>query len=343
MRILGKWLSALVLVGTSFFTTTYLLDEPEYNSSSPAPISSFKSFYEEKLALSASLKARPENEERYVEFKEGKTPIAFLYIHGFGASRKEGEDVMDRLATTFQANTYYLRLPGHGTNVEDHLRTPFQEYLKAAEEALFASQLIGDKVILVGTSMGGLISTYLASKHPELVSGVILASPFYDFADPSSNLYHFTWGATFVDLVMGKIRKSKEQDPNDESYKFWYRDQYYASIKNLMNIKRYFLAEDRFSKVEDPVLMFYYYKSEEEQDRSASVPAMLSGFEKLKKAEKPSPLLKAVQVENGAHVLMSKYSPSDKELILKESIEFTEKVTGIPSSTVKRLKIAQSK
>ncbi|MEO1224073.1 MAG: hypothetical protein AAFX92_07575, partial [Pseudomonadota bacterium] len=43
-----------------------------------------------------------------------------LYIHGFGASRGEGEYVFDRVAEKYRANTYYMRLPGHGTNKEDH-------------------------------------------------------------------------------------------------------------------------------------------------------------------------------------------------------------------------------
>jgi len=334
MRIFLKWVTTLTISLTSFLATTYFLGEPSYSSPDLPMPESFSSFYEAKLRESQEKNTRPGNEEKLQLMEKVKTEpeLAFLYIHGFGASRAEGEEVMDHLGRVFKAPVYYLRLPGHGTNVEDHLRTPFQDYMRTAEESLQAVQLLAPRVILVGTSMGGMISTYLAGKYPDKVAGVVLASPFYDFADPSAVLYHFTWGSGFIDLVMGKIRKSKELDPKDESYQYWYPNQYYAALQNLMNLKRYFEKENYFEKIQDPVLMLYYYKSPSEQDRSASVEAMLQGFQKIQAGKNPHPLNRAVSIENGNHVLLSRLVHSDKKRVTEEIIQFVEEATGLSAS-----------
>ncbi|TGN13756.1 alpha/beta hydrolase [Leptospira ilyithenensis] len=328
MKIFGKWITAILLILTSFLTTTYFLNQPNYNFQPESANLPFDSYFQKELEASKNEGTKEGNEERLIRFSEEKTPIGILYIHGFGASRAEGEEVMDKVADYFQANTYYVRLPGHGTNVEDHLNTPFQSYLQDAETALLESTQLGEKLVLVGTSMGGLISSYLAAKYPDKIAAVILASPFYNFSDPSANLYKFTWGSTFVDLVLGKIRKSAELDPKDQSYKFWYKNQYYGAVQNLMNLKRFIDQENPLSRIEEPVLVFYYYKSEEEQDRSASVSAMVSGFEKIQSGPKANPLNKIVKVEKGAHVLLSKYSETDKPLLFQEITEFITKTTG---------------
>lgn len=334
MRLFFKWLMAVAFLLSSFLTSTYYLGIPTYESPKTFQIpSDFAKFADEKISLSLSKGARKGNEEKYVPQKN--SPFAILYIHGFGASRAEGEYVVDELAQRFGASVYYVRLPGHGTNVEDHLVTPYTEYLKAAEEALFAIQATHERVVVVGTSMGGMLSTYLASKYPEKVTGLVLASPFYGFADPSSFLYNFTWGDTFVDIVMGKIRKSKELDPEDDSYSFWYRDQYYAALRNLMQLKRFFFSEERFSKVKAPVLMLVYYKSETEQDFSASVPEMIHAFEAMNSKSSNS---KLVKISDGAHVLFSKYIKTDKELISKEMTQFLEEVTGVKAKASQKSK-----
>jgi len=111
-----------------------------------------------------------------------------LYLHGFGASRGEGEWVADRVAAARGANLYYVRLPGHGTNPDDHASHGFEEYLDTAEDAFRMTETLGDRVILMGTSTGGLIATWLAARHPERVRALVLASPLYGFRDPMSAL-----------------------------------------------------------------------------------------------------------------------------------------------------------
>lgn len=325
MKKTGKIVGSIFIIIGVFFATTYYIDYPSYSYEKTSLPDNFEKFYKEKLEISKSKGARPGNEERLVRYSQGKTPIAILYIHGFGASRAEGEYVTDRVAKEFKANTYYVRLPGHGTNMDDHRDTGFAEYLKTAEDSFLMMEQLGEKTVIMGTSMGGLLTTYLASKYPEKISAIILASPYYDFKDKSGNLYNFIWGRSFVDAVIGDIRRNTK-DPDDPSFDYWYRDQYYAAIQNLNDLKRVIGTNEVFEKVTVPVLMFYYYKSEEDQDTSADVSRMLEVFEIFGKASKPHPLNKKVQVSDGAHVLLSEYVASDKELIIREAIDFINKI-----------------
>lgn len=332
MKILGKWLVATLLVLLSFLASTYKWKAPEYSFNQVSTYADFDEYYNKELETSKAEKTRPDNEEKLIRYSNEKTPIAILYIHGFGASRMEGEEVVNQVADAFQANIYYVRLPGHGTNVEDHKNTPFTSYLQDAETALLMSSALGEKVVLIGTSMGGLISTYLAAKHPDKIAAVILASPFYEFPDPTANVFKFSWGKTFIHLVMGEIRKSVEQDSKNDSYNYWYKDQYYDAIQNIMDLKRFVEKENSLSKIEDPVLMFYFYKSEAMQDRSASVKAMLSAFDTIQNSPKHNPLNKAVKIEDGDHVLFSKFAKVDKPLLLREMVTFITASTGVETA-----------
>lgn len=335
MKLFLKWTASLVLIFSSFLVSSYNYCIGDYNFDSSQKFENFESFYQNELEISKKENVRPENEELLIRYSDEKTPIAIIYIHGFGASRKEGDEVTNRLAEYFGANTYYLRLPGHGTNIEDHVQTDFTKYLQDAEASLIQAKELGHKTVLIGTSMGGFISTYLAAKHPELVDSLILASPFYDFADPSAHLYRFHWGKSFINAVMGEIRVSKK-DPKDESGKYWYMDQYYAAIQNILNLKRYIDHNDPYSKIKSPVLLMYYYKSEREQDFTASVPAMLKVYDKIQSGTDANPKNKLLKVEGGAHVLLSKYVKTDKPFIEKEMIEFIKNTTGAEQAKVSK-------
>jgi len=47
-------------------------------------------------------------------FKEQRTPVSILYVHGFSATSEEIRPVPDRLADALGANLVYTRLTGHG-------------------------------------------------------------------------------------------------------------------------------------------------------------------------------------------------------------------------------------
>ena len=131
---------------------------------------------------------KPNNQARIIwseNYKEKQSPIAFVYLHGFGASSREGEPIMSKLSKRYNANVYMSRLKEHGIKRADSFKdlTP-ENYLETAKEALSIGKLIGEKVILVSTSTGGSLSLKLASEDSS-IAGLIMYSPFIDLINPA--------------------------------------------------------------------------------------------------------------------------------------------------------------
>jgi len=107
-------------------------------------------------------------------FWTGK-PIGILLIHGFTATTVE----IRPLAQYFRRNGYSVAgplLPGHGTTAEDLNTKNWKEWVAAADQSYQLLKSSCERVIIGGESMGGLISLYLASIHPE-ITGLLLYSP----------------------------------------------------------------------------------------------------------------------------------------------------------------------
>jgi len=86
---------------------------------------------------------------------------------------------------------------------------------------------------------------------------------------------------------------------------------------------------ETFAQVKQPVFMGYYFKNEQEKDMVVSVAKMKEMFSQLgtpsaKKKELPFP-------KTGDHVIASSITSKDWQTVLFSSIEFLEKVVGVPA------------
>ena len=111
-----------------------------------------------------------------VDLGDPTAASACLLVHGYAGSRKDFSDLGQRLA---EAGLFVrlLRLPGHGTTVEDLGRQTPESLLQGASQELHALQGRFQAVSLVGFSMGGAISTLLASQEP--IARLVLLAPYY--------------------------------------------------------------------------------------------------------------------------------------------------------------------
>ncbi len=304
----------------------YLLYDPLPYEYEPQPLpDTFEEFLQQKLEASEAAGTREFNEEKLIRYAP-KTEYAVLYIHGFGASRGEGEYVFDRVAEKLQANTYYMRLPGHGTNKEDHANTTYKDYLDSVEEAFAMMPKLGDRILIGGCSTGATLATYLASKYPERVAGLILVSPFYEFRDPTtSTIAGMPGGETIITTVMGEVRDARwpEDDPENrkvEGYDGrWLTEQYYSAVVRLNALRAYVAKDHIYGRIIAPTLMLYYYKDEEHQDTVVSVEAMLAALAKFGELQEqgPHPLNRAVAVEDANHIMISEFVRTDKDFIMQ--------------------------
>jgi carboxylesterase len=70
-------------------------------------------------------------------------------------------------------------LPGHGTAIEDMVPTGWVDWSGAAEAAYQALAARCERVVVSGLSMGGSLSCWLATRHPE-IAGLALVNPMID-------------------------------------------------------------------------------------------------------------------------------------------------------------------
>lgn len=106
--------------------------------------------------------------------ESGTGAPTYVLVHGIGMGRRTWADLAASVART--GRVLALDLPGFGeaAEPEDALTMPeFGAYL--AE--LVAAEAPGERVVLVGHSMGTQIVAETAAQRPELVSGVVLIAP----------------------------------------------------------------------------------------------------------------------------------------------------------------------
>ncbi len=93
-----------------------------------------------------------------------------LVVHGFTGNPQSMRPIAEALAA--EGFTVDLPLlPGHGTAVEDMVETGFDDWLAETERAYGALAATCRAVAVVGLSMGGGLTAWLASDHPE-ISGI---------------------------------------------------------------------------------------------------------------------------------------------------------------------------
>jgi carboxylesterase len=102
-------------------------------------------------------------------------PQGALVLHGFTGTPQS----MRGLAEALGAAGFTVELPllpGHGTSVEDMTETSWEDWSAAAERAYQELASRCEKVVVAGLSMGGALTCWLASRHPE-IAGIAVVNP----------------------------------------------------------------------------------------------------------------------------------------------------------------------
>src|SRR5690606_17376561 len=99
---------------------------------------------------------------------------AVLLMHGYTGSPWELSYLASRLAD--EGYTVSVpRLPGHGTNSEDSMKSGAADWWRRAVDAYAELSLTGKEIFIAGLSMGALLTVLLAARTP--VRRIALAAP----------------------------------------------------------------------------------------------------------------------------------------------------------------------
>lgn len=286
----------------------------------PTKIDAEVARYERGFAL------KPDNQARIVwadSTKKEPTPYSIVYIHGYSASQGEGDPVHRNLAGTFGCNLYLARTEGHGLTSPDAMKgmTP-TDYLASAERALAIGKVLGKKVIVVGTSMGGMLTLYLASRHPE-IDGIVLYSPCVAVANPALKFITKPWGQQILDKTFPDQHVHSERT-TPERAQYWYAQYHSDGLKVLQMVLDTYATPETFARIKQPTFLGYYYKDDEHQDKTVSVAAALTMYDEL--GTPANMKQKEAFPEADAHVIASRYTTKDWPSVERATVKFMQEI-----------------
>jgi esterase/lipase len=331
MRTTGKWITAIVVV----LLTGYFIGPKAAAPKFIMPVTSLPvSLIDLEKKISTDEKEvkglKPDNEARIIwadSSKKEKTKYVFLYLHGFSASQAEGDPVHKNLAKKYHANLYLARLAEHGIEQGDStmINLTTDNYAASAEIALEVAKKLGDEVVVIGTSAGGTLTLFLASRHPE-IKAIVLYSPCVRLYDGTAAMLDKHWGLQVARLFSGGPMKNYEAD-NEVHARYWEVHYRIEALVALQNLITHTMNPEVFSEIRCPVFLAYYYKNENDQDKTVSVPAMLKMFGELGTPD--SLKEKMAFPETGAHVIASYIRSKDWQTVERETDIFLARIVKL--------------
>jgi pimeloyl-ACP methyl ester carboxylesterase len=173
-------------------------------------------------------------------------------------------------------------------------------YWESARDALAIGKKLGKKVILVGTSTGGTQALQLAAAYPGDVAGLILLSPNIAIKDPNAWLLNNPWGLQIARLVTGSDYVVAK-DTRAIYKKYWNTPYRLEAVVELQEMLEATMKASTFQRITQPLLLMYYYKDANNQDKVVRVDAMQKMFDQV---ATPISLKKEVALpKTGDHVI----------------------------------------
>jgi alpha-beta hydrolase superfamily lysophospholipase len=184
-----------------------------------------------------------------------RTPWSVVHLHGFSANRHETWPLSDRLADALGANLFETRLAGHG-RYDDALSTVSAEaWLVDVEEAIAIGRVLGDRVLVLGSAMGGTLATWFVQHHDDSGLALVLLSPNYGPRDDRSRFLTWPWSSQLLRLVMPRYRW---EPLNDTQASYWTLAFDSRALIEMMNLVEH-VRKTGTRRLDTPVLMMYSY------------------------------------------------------------------------------------
>lgn len=233
-------------------------------------------------------------------------PHGALVLHGFTGSPQSMRGVAQALADAGFA-VELPRLPGHGTSVEDMMTTSWGDWSSAAEAAYEKLAANCDRLVVVGLSMGGTLTAWLATRHPE-IAGIVVINGFIEPAAPALQQILDMMVAQGVTEVPGIGSDIALPGAVEVSYG---RTPISCTMSLMSEMAR---LKDELAAITSPVLIFN--SPQDHVVAPVSSDTLAAGV---------SGPVERVTLERSYHVATLDY---DRELIEQETVAFARRVTG---------------
>ncbi|MDH5738308.1 MAG: lysophospholipase [Gammaproteobacteria bacterium] len=172
-----------------------------------------------------------------------KTPLSFLYIHGFSATWKETHPVTSELASRYNANVLQARIAGHGMDPH-HMRSTAREWLQSMRDCWDISRQIGERVVVVATSTGAPLSVWLTTLPGavEKLHAFLFMAPNFKTRVPIAPILTWPWAKYWVWLLIGKTRRWVPE--NEAVAKYWTYEYSTQALMEMQSVVDWFQHQD---------------------------------------------------------------------------------------------------
>jgi len=184
-----------------------------------------------------------------------RTPWSIVYLHGFSASRQEVAPLVDIVAGKLGANVFFTRFTGHGREPDAMGSISAEALLRDALEAQEIGKRLGDRVIVMGSSTGATLATWLASRdHSHAISALVMLSPNFGLHRAVSEFLLYPGGKILLHLIEGP--RYHFEPHNAQHQKYWTTQYPSKALIPLMQVVK--LARDKdLRRIQHPTLMLY--------------------------------------------------------------------------------------
>lgn len=165
------------------------------------------------------------NTEKYIQFSSESRPkqtaYSLLYLHGYSATRHELSPVPENVAKTLHMNYHATRLTGHGLDGEALANAKASDWIYDLQEAWQVASALGEKVIVMATSTGGTLATWLA-QQPQAqtkLAGIVLFSPNFRTQHWASPMFLWPLAKYWMKFISPK--EYGWEPENDAAAKYW--------------------------------------------------------------------------------------------------------------------------
>jgi carboxylesterase len=198
-------------------------------------------------------------------------------------------------------------LPGHGTTVEEMNTTTWRDWSAAAEAAYTDLSARCAKVVVAGLSMGGTLTIWLATRHPE-IAGIVLVNPAAEPMDEATVGFlrqTLADGTAFLPAIGSDIAKEGEVE-------LAYGQTPLAPLLSLVDAQNE--IEPKLGDIRTPILLM---TSPQDHVVAPSASDYL--------ASKVASPVERVSLDRSYHVATLDH---DRDEIERRAVEFARKVTA---------------
>lgn len=136
-----------------------------------------------------------------------KTDWVLIFFHGYAASRREFDPVLQNVAARLGANLFLTRFAGHGfAGPDGHRGIKASQWLEDCAEAVAVARVIGKRVMIVGSSTGATLALWASAQPGWKVDALVLVSPNFGPKDPRAGLLEWPWSFALIKLLIGDYR-----------------------------------------------------------------------------------------------------------------------------------------